>query len=249
MQPDLRAERVYGLIHALLQIDDALGVAGAAVAARDRGWAAVELAVALLLIAAGLQGYVPYTSTPWLLLVAWVFLWRRGPGWRGVGLRRPTSWWSALAVGAAIGIAYQLVGLYLIEPLIARITGALPDVSMFSSMVGDERRLVFWLGMSWTLAALGEELVFRGYLMNRLAELFGGTRGAWMIALVVSSALFGLVHLYQGWSGVVATGLMGLTFALAYLASGRNLWSAILAHGISDTLGFTMIYLGTYPGL
>jgi uncharacterized protein len=69
------------------------------------------------------------------------------------------------------------------------------------------------------------------------------------VAAVVSSALFGAVHLYQGVSGVVATGLTGLVFAGLYLATGRNLWASILAHGFMDTAGFVMIYLGVYPGM
>jgi CAAX protease family protein len=66
---------------------------------------------------------------------------------------------------------------------------------------------------------------------------------------VVSSALFGLAHAYQGVSGMVATGLTGLLFAGVYLATGRNLWAAIIAHGSLDTTGFVLMYFGVYPGL
>lgn len=43
--------------------------------------------------------------------------------------------------------------------------------------------------------------------------------------------------------------MSGLLFGALYLASGRNLWTAIIAHGVNDTVGFTLIYLGKYPGL
>ena len=71
--------------------------------------------------------------------------------------------------------------------------------------------------------------------------------GVWRSSL--SSAIFGAVHLYQGAAGVVATALSGGVFAALYLATGRNLWAGILAHGFMDTVGIVMIYLGIYPGL
>ncbi len=40
------------------------------------------------------------------------------------------------------------------------------------------------------------------------------------------------------------TGLIGLVLAVAYLRLGRNLWVVILAHGLYDTVGLVMVYLG-----
>lgn len=216
------------------------------------------MALALALIAAGLEGYLWFTSTPFLLAAAALFLWWRGPGWRAIGLRSPRgaldqavargSWTRTLVVAGVLA-AYQFPSLYVVEPLIARATGELPDVSLFAPLVGDEVQLLFWLAMSWTLAAFMEEMVFRGWITARVAELAGLSGTAWVVAIVASSIVFGLVHVYQGASGVIATGLSGLIFGAAYLVSGRNLWCAILAHGLTDTIGFVMIYLGVYPGL
>jgi membrane protease YdiL (CAAX protease family) len=92
-------------------------------------------------------------------------------------------------------------------------------------------------------------MVYRGWLVARVAELGRDVPASWMIGVLVTSVLFGLAHLYQGTSGMIATGLTGLMFGTAYLASGRNLWCAIVAHGLTDTIGFVMIYFGVYPGL
>jgi membrane protease YdiL (CAAX protease family) len=215
----------------------------------SRPWAIVELVLAIAIMYAGLAGYLPFAATPYLLVAAALFLWRRGPGWRAIGLRRPESWPRTLVVALGLG-AYQIPSLYFVEPVIARLTnGELPDVSMFRSLVGDERLLLFWLAISWTLAAFMEEMVYRGWLVARIAELARFTPAGWVAAVMATSILFGLAHLYQGASGVVATGLSGLIFGVAYLASGRNLWCAILAHGLMDTIGFVMIYFGVYPGI
>ena len=81
------------------------------------------------------------------------------------------------------------------------------------------------------------------------AELWRFSTNGWIAGVLVSSALFGVVHLYQGASGMIASGLSGLVFACVYLATDRNLWASILAHGSMDTVGFLMIYFGVYPGL
>jgi hypothetical protein len=91
--------------------------------------AVIEIFLALLIPVGGLVGIIPFSSTPFLLLFGWVMLWLRGIGWRDLGLRRPASWRWTLLMGVAIGIAYQYLSLYVVEPLLARLTGNLPDVS------------------------------------------------------------------------------------------------------------------------
>jgi membrane protease YdiL (CAAX protease family) len=215
----------------------------------NRAFAVGELSVALLIIAGGLFGVVPFSSTPFLLVFGWLSLWLRGLGWRGVGLKRPAAWGRVLLPGVLTGVIFQYVSLYVLEPLIARFTGELPDVSMFAPLIGNAQFLLLSLAVAWTLAAFGEELVYRGYLLNRVAHLVGEGRAAWAMSLLLTSTLFGVVHLYQGASGIIATGLSGLVFGAVYLACGRNLWAPILAHGVYDTVGFTLIFLGKYPGM
>ncbi len=65
-----------------------------------------------------------------------------------------------------------------------------------------------------------------------------------MFSLLLVSVLFGLLHSYQGTVGVVMTGVTGLVFGILYLASGRNLWAPIIAHGTTDTVSFLIIYTG-----
>lgn len=98
---------------------------------------AAELLIAILILVGGLVGVIPFSSTPFLLLFGWLMLWLRGVGWRDLGLRLPASWRSTLLLGVAIGIGYQYFSLYVIEPLIARLTGDLPDVSQFAPLIGN----------------------------------------------------------------------------------------------------------------
>jgi len=212
-------------------------------------WASAEVAFGLAILAAGLWWNFGFTPEVLLLFALAACRWR-GPGWRAMGLRRPLRPARALLMGAVAGVGYQFVGTYLIEPVIARATsGVLPDVSAFRAAIGDEQRLAILLVISWTLGALVEELAVRGWLMTRLAEIGRFSTGAWAFAAVTSSALFGVAHLYQGLSGVIASALTGLVLSVLYFATGRNLWPCIIAHGCLDTTGFVLIYLGVYPGL
>jgi len=211
--------------------------------------AAVELLIATLILVGGVVGIIPFSSTPFLLIFGWLMLWLRGVGWRNLGLRRPSSWRSTLLLGIGIGIGYQYFSLYVTEPLIARITGKLPDVSQFAPLIGNKFFLVLSLVASWTLAAFGEELAYRGYFMNRVADVVGASRAGWLISLIVVSVLFGITHLYQGTSGIIVITVTGLLLGGLYLATGRNLWVPIIVHGVNDTVGFILIFLGKYPGL
>jgi uncharacterized protein len=221
---------------------------GRSVARADGLLTAAELTVALLIIAAAnLPGFTSFNETLVLLPLGWVSLNWRGPGWRAAGLKRPAHWGRTLASGVAVGVACQFSGflLFLIVPL----TGRHIDLSRFAPVEGNVLLLLLSLIKVWTLTAFGEELVYRGYLMNRVAELAGGGAAAWAGSLVVVSILFGVGHSYQGVTGVIAAALGGLVYGALYLWSGRNLWAPIIAHGVFDTLAFVLIFWGKYPGL
>jgi uncharacterized protein len=215
---------------------------------RNKALIVAELALVALIFAAYLADFIPFSETPYLLLLGWLSLWLRRVGWRGVGLRRPESWGRTLLIGVVAGVLLQLLSLYVVEPMLARLTGELPDVKQFEMVRGNPAMLLLMLAIVWTLAAFGEEMVHRGYLMNRWVDLFGGGRGAWVAALLITSATFGLVHSYQGLSGMITTAMLGLESGALYLIFKRNLWVPIIAHGVLDTYGFVLMYLGKYPG-
>ena len=176
-------------------------------------------------------------------------LWLRGEGPRGVGLRRDPGWWRLALIGVTVGVGYQFLSLYLVEPFTARLTGRLPDVSMFAPLKGNVRLVLFYLTISWMLAGFGEEFVYRGYLLNRVAQLLGGGRRAWLVSLGATAVVFGLGHVYQGAAGAIDTGFFGLLFGVVYLLAGRNLWVAVIAHGVADTTAFVLLFFGRYPGV
>jgi uncharacterized protein len=89
--------------------------------------------------------------------------------------------------------------------------------------------------------------VYRGYVLNRIAESVGGGSRAWRLAVIASAVLFGIGHYYQGPTGIFDTAISALVFGGLYLWSGRNLWLPILAHGLSDTIAIVVIFAGWIP--
>lgn len=176
------------------------------------------------------------------LLMIQGLLWLRRSSWREFGLRRPKSWTrTALLVIGGVLTIHILVG-RILSPLVVDLTNQPVDISRFDALRGNLEALITGLIIVWTLAAFGEEMIFRGFVLNRIAGLFDHKKTRWIIALVVTSILFGLGHFYQGLSGVILTGIVGVIYVLAYLADRCNLWTPILIHGLYDTSAFLIIY-------
>jgi uncharacterized protein len=89
------------------------------------------------------------------------------------------------------------------------------------------RHMKWFAGVSVT-AGICEELLMRGYLMAYIDHYFGLAA-----AVIVSSLVFGLGHLYQGAAGVLKTTIAGLVVAGLYVLSG-SLWLPMLLHAFVD---------------
>lgn len=206
-------------------------------------WLAVELLLGPLLIALRLAGVIRNPSLL-ILFVGQISLWLRRSGWRAVGLRAPASWRRTILLAVGIGIAYDLVDIFVFLPALKGLTGQSVQLEQVEQIAGNPAILLYFLTVTWTLAAFGEELAYRGYLLNRIADGLGRSRAAFLAGAVVVSVLFGFAHKAQGVAGMLDNILAGVLFASLYLATGRNLWLPILVHGVVDTFSFALLYLG-----
>lgn len=84
-------------------------------------------------------------------------------------------------------------------------------------------------------AGLSEEIFFR-LALPLLATLATGS--AWA-GVAIATATFGLVHWYQGWKGVLLTGLVGLLLTSIYLDAG-TLIHPIVIHALVDVMALTV---------
>jgi membrane protease YdiL (CAAX protease family) len=209
----------------------------------------LEFALIAAIYVADWMHHIVLSKVLYLLPLAWISLRLRGVRWRNIGFRIYRSWGRTLAIGILAGIGIEVLELFCTQPLLAALFGEMPDLSSFASVAGNVKWLSVSLGLTWTLFAVGEELVYRGYLMNRIATLFGRSRIGWTIALVLSSFVFGLSHFHQGITGVSENFIDGMILAALYLRFGGNLAIPIIAHGVTDTADFLLIFFRMYPGL
>jgi membrane protease YdiL (CAAX protease family) len=210
---------ILAVVQALLVLSDSIG--GATLLGGAIGWLGIMLGVVLV----------------------WWSLRSRGLGWPDIGFRRPRRPLLAVVLGVLLAVVTLVVVGVLLQVVVVPLLKEPPDSSRFAALRGNPIALALGLFSVWTSAAFGEEILARGYLLNRLAGLFGGTRGAWIFSVILGASIFGSMHFYQGPSGMVATGLVGLVFGFVFLLNGKNLWMLVLAHGIIDTLSFVQIYL------
>jgi membrane protease YdiL (CAAX protease family) len=83
-------------------------------------------------------------------------------------------------------------------------------------------------------AGFCEEFLFRGYLIWVFSPWLG-----WWGAAALSLTFFATGHAYQGWNGVLRTGIVGGLFTLVVAISG-SLWPAIALHALHDLGGGIM---------
>jgi len=208
-----------------------------------------ELAVIAALFYGDVRHLVPFSKVPFLFLLGCLSLRLRKLRWKEVGLRRSESWPRTILMGIAAGASIEMLELFVTQPLLVRLVGKMPDLSAFELLRRNAKLLLVALALTWTLAAFGEEMVYRGYLMNRVAGLGGNSRLAWAASLVLVNVLFGCAHMGQGITGMIENMIDGALLALLYLWRGRTLAAPIIAHGVTDTIDCLLLFLGRYPGI
>ena len=203
----------------------------------------------VVLASTSLDLFAPPAGVPVTILLIWGLLRLGGEGFRDLGLAPPKGWGKTLFLGTVLALMAQLFATFVVVPLLRMADVPLPDFSRFEAVEGNLSMLLFLLFIAWVPAGFGEEVIWRGFFMTRLARLLGEGRVGWGLSLLLTSVIFGLLHAYQGPSGMILTGTAGLILGGIFLASGRNLWLAIFTHAMMDTLAFVGMYLGLLDDL
>lgn len=106
------------------------------------------------------------------------------------------------------------------------------NARVFEITPSSSRQLLYFVGLSVT-AGVTEELLYRGFLIWSLALYMN-----MVLAAVLASILFGLAHAYQGRTGVVKTGGVGLLMAALYIGSGTIVLPMVLHAFVDVQNGF-----------
>jgi membrane protease YdiL (CAAX protease family) len=210
----------------------------------SRALSACELALgAAIVIGHNVFKVVP-NEVPILFVLGLVSMRLRGGRWSAIGFKRPDSWRNLILIALGAAALRIALGDFVIDELTSRFWPEPVAPAGVNELAGNWRLALLYFGIVWTFAAFGEEIAYRGYLMQRAADVGGRTTMAWWISVIAIAILFGYGHYYKGPAGILDSGLAGVILGAAFLLSGRNLWACVLAHGFIDTFGIIVIYNG-----
>lgn len=166
-------------------------------------------------------------------LLAWgalglYLLWRSGIGPAQIGLGR-IQWRPDLlgGIGLALLIGLPGLGFYLLSRVLG-MNASVEPAELYDTWWRIPVLLLVAFANGWA-----EEVIVVGFLLTRLRQL----QISPLAAVIITSLLRGLYHLYQGFGAGLGNVAMGLVFGYVYLRTGR-LWPLIVAHALIDAVAF-----------
>jgi uncharacterized protein len=203
-------------------------------AATLRGTGPVGILAAFIIVGANLV-IAPLGA---VLVLIWASIVR--VRWSDLGLRRPRSWALTIVGGIISGILLKLLLKTLVMPLLGS-----PAVNAhFHFIVGNLAQMALLILASIVVGGIGEEVVYRGFLFERLGRIFGHSRSASVAIVLLTTAFFAAIHIpEQGAYGAMQAAFTGLTFATIYAVT-RSLWLPMVMHAAYDVAAVVIIYLG-----
>jgi uncharacterized protein len=150
--------------------------------------------------------------------------------------RRPLSSIGFRAPGVRDWIIAILAGILILALLALILLVVFPALHWSeSSQQASILALPYWLNVLIVVrAAVSEEILFRGYPMERLQEMTGSRA----IAGVVTCAVFTFDHIsFWGWHHILIAGTAGAALTVLYLWR-RNVWVNMIAHFMVDAAAF-----------
>ncbi|KAA1246610.1 CPBP family intramembrane glutamic endopeptidase [Aquimarina sp. RZ0] len=191
-----------------------------------------------------LSGYFQVIIAALILLLASALEYKKNV-FRSLGFQRKRIQLKNLLITAPLfGAVLFLFYFYIMVPSVTYLTGQPMDFSAFETYTGNLPATISLFVFIWISAAFCEEIVFRGYLMRQFTKFFGSSNISLVINIVLFGFIFGSIHSYQGISGQIITGILGMLFAIIFHVRKDDLWFNIAAHGFFDTVALLFIYNG-----
>lgn len=195
------------------------------------------------------RGWIPYgteirgvTSVVSGALAAIGVVFARGGTLVDLGFKRPDRW--AMVPFQVSAILIVFVAMQMLVPLLVSSFISLPepDLSRYDSIAGNLGGAILMALVLPLTASIPEEIIYRGFLMGRLSDIFGRDTGGAVLAVLIQALVFGAIHFQWGMGGMIVTVIMGIVWGTAFLLCGRNLWVVILAHSGGHILFVIQLY-------
>jgi membrane protease YdiL (CAAX protease family) len=183
--------------------------------------------------------YANISFSLWLLAgLCALVVWLDGDAPADVFLRIDVIPGAEVAITWAVLICAAGILLFVMSQLIGNRMGWRGEESMLQRMRPVDRRDFVWIVLILSpTAGFCEELIYRGFLISRLLDL----TGSMTVSVLISSAIFGVSHLYQGPWGALRAGLIGLLLAVPVATLG-TIVPSIIAHALIDAVAIPLVW-------
>jgi uncharacterized protein len=174
--------------------------------------------------------YVRTIIVEWVLFAFVVLgVWLAGSPLATVLGQRWRSAWDVLR-DIGIGVVFIILQQIVLSILTAHAQGANADRAVHYLLPHGRVEMALWLALSLS-AGICEETVFRGYLQRQFSALTQNIPAG----ILLSAAMFGTAHGYQGFWRAVVIGVDGATLGvLAYWC--RSVRPGMVGHALKDAL-------------
>ncbi|WP_436516917.1 CPBP family intramembrane glutamic endopeptidase [Ekhidna sp. To15] len=203
-----------------------------------------------LIFVAAILGCITFISMPFVNMIAAaivviIYATVNKEQFSSIGFSKPASWLASFVQSIFLAVVIVALVMYIIRPTIEYLTHETIDLTIYSPLVGNPQLLMRYLLIGWVIGGICEELIFRGFFLERITHYISGGLGT-VIAIILTSTLFGYLHSYQGISGQLTTGIIGAILGTIYFLSGRRVLLTILTHGMINTICFSLIYFDMF---
>jgi membrane protease YdiL (CAAX protease family) len=174
----------------------------------------------------------------WSITIAVLLVLRYGEGLKfsDIGWKRPR--WTTLlwgVVGFVVIYAAQPLGVMLL-----RSVGGAAPTGVIAKLVG----VPIWLiGLTVLRAGVCEEILFRGYGIERLTALTGSRT----IGILIPALVFMMGHMEAYGIKYLMFLIPVTTILTALYVWRRDLWANILAHFLVDAVGLAFFFVSQHP--
>ncbi len=186
-----------------------------------------------------------------MLIIVWLGLKLRSETWKDFGLTFNSVTWKEgfkVFLWSLLVFLLTITGFIIGSIIMANITGipeGSADMSGYSYLKDNLGMLILTLVGVYIVSSFGEEVIYRGFLINRISQMGLDSKKMQWLAVIISSLIFGFAHYEWGAMGIGQTTLMGLALAICYIKLKRRLWILILAHAYMDTILMIQMYLAS----
>jgi uncharacterized protein len=179
---------------------------------------------------ARVRAYRRIALVSWALTFGMLAIWlSAGRDLRSLGLAFDPG--PRALIGAAVAVL--LSGLLVLQMIVVqrspeKLDQVLEQLESVESVLPHNARELRAFGWLSITAGVCEELLYRGYLIAYFTAFVD-----WWPAAGLAAIAFALAHAYQGATGVLKTGAVGVIMGTLYLLSG-SIWGPMLLHAMVD---------------